>query len=88
MTTYYGSKESQIKQKVASIIKEFRNLLSFSEYNIVIDELDRAFERYTIKGKYYYRTPFASQDKEEGTFEISLNETDLEPVKTLITPKS
>lgn len=80
----YGSKESRIKQKVANIIKEFRNLLSFSEYNVTIDELDKESDKYVIKGKYIYHG-FGSNTKEEGTFNISLSVADLEPVKTVIT---
>ncbi|HEY7573507.1 MAG TPA: hypothetical protein VH796_19270 [Nitrososphaeraceae archaeon] len=83
----HGYKESQIKQRVARIIKEFRNLLTFSEYNVIIDELDKEVNKYVIRGKYYYRG-FGSQGVEEGTFNISLNADDLEPVKTSIIKKS
>lgn len=83
----YGSKESRIKQRVANIIKEFRSLLSFTEYNVTIDELKKEADNYNIKGKYVYQG-FGSDTKEEGTFDISLTVNELEPVKTLITKKS
>jgi hypothetical protein len=80
-------KESQIKQKIVNILKEFRNLVSISPYNVTINELERSLDKYIIKGKYRYDRVFAREAVEEGTFEITLSTFDLEPIKTLINPK-
>lgn len=82
-----GTTEARIKQKVISILKEFRGFSLVTAKEIKIINLEKHGTNYITKGNYIHTTLFGDM-VEEGEFVITLAETNLEPVEIKITPKS
>jgi hypothetical protein len=82
----YPDKENEIKRKVINIIKIFRSLGLLSDSDIRITGLEKSNNQYDISGEYKYKPMYRDDINEEGTFNISLNENTLDPVKVKITP--
>ncbi|MGH2611814.1 MAG: hypothetical protein ACRDFB_02050 [Rhabdochlamydiaceae bacterium] len=83
-----GTTEARIKQKVISILKEFRGFSLITSDEVKIVNLEKQGTNYITKGNYVHTTLFGGRILEEGEFEITLAETNLEPVGIKITPKS
>ncbi|MEM3160251.1 MAG: hypothetical protein QXJ74_05665 [Nitrososphaera sp.] len=79
--------ESQIKQKVVNIIRTFRGIY-VTDNDVRINDLKRsATKDYIIVGDYQYKATFGGLVIEKGTFDITLDSQNLEPLAYKIVPK-
>ena len=79
--------EAQIKQKVANLIRTFRTIY-ITDNDVRINELKRnAAKEYVINGEYEYKATFRGDIIEKGTFEITLDSQNLDPLAYKITPR-
>ena len=79
-------REIEIKRKIINILKTFRSLGILSDSDVKINSLEKENDYFKITCEYQYRNLFDKFSFDDGTFDISVSESTLQPTNVKITP--
>jgi hypothetical protein len=79
-------REIEIKRKIINILKPFRSPGILGDSDVKINSLEKENDYFKIAGEYQYKNLFDKFSFEDGTFDISLSESNLQPTNVRITP--
>ena len=79
-------REIEIKRKIINTLKTFRSIGILGDSDLKINSLEKEDDYFNKTGEHQYKNLFNKFSFEDGTFDISLSGSTLQPTNVRITP--